>query len=316
MRRGRVLGALLFVAFAATVFASSAIAVDPPPPPVVTVTGIPGGHTNNPLPSIAFTTTAGTTECSLNGLPYVSCATSPFTPLSNLADGSYTLMVKADNAGSLGFGSTSFTVDTLSPDLTITAPTPGQAVDSATPDVSLAISGGTAECSFDGAAFVACNAQFVASPLPDGAHRLCVRATDLAGNAKQVCVDFSTDDSLNAPGTEGPPPIAHSLTSSRVGAVKSGRFSVPLNLSVTPRAGTAMATACAASVALSVRPRARGAKTVTKRVRMRASGSRCVAHARISLPARYKGGKATARARFGGSAALGSFSYAKTIKRL
>lgn len=290
------------------------------------------GGVYNARPAISYTLDPGVAitgpiTCDFDGPeaatgpPAYTCLVDPHPTLP--LDGVYTFTISANlqtSPGGAPIGTdsdtVSFTLDTVAPVVTIISPTPGQMIDNSTPDVNLAVSGGVAECSFDGAPFVACNAQFVASPLADGAHRLCVRAVDAAGNAAQVCVDFITDDLLPAPGAEGPPPAAHRLYARRGGKVKRGRFSVPVSLRLTPSSGTSVSVACRGTVTFRLKPRVRGAITVTRRARLRVSGSQCVSRTRISLPSAYKSRKATVRARFGGSDALGSFSYAKTIKRL
>lgn len=320
---------LTVVLVGVTASAAAMTALTDSTPPQTTFTPLPGDLTNDSTPTLSFSfdesLMSGYPLCAMDpvdpNLPgaYQACTTgTTYDQPVPLADGLHRLYVIARDAygNTAAPASYAFHTDTTAPDVAITAPAPGQVVDSATPDVSLAISGGTAECSFDGAPFVACDAQFVAAPLADGAHRLCVRATDPAGNVAQVCVDFSTDALLPAPGAEGPPPAAHKLTAERGGKVKRSRFVVPVSLKLTPPGGSSAATVCRGTITFTLKPRVRGAKTVTRRARLRASGAECVSRARMTLPGRFKGTKATVRARFGGSDALGSFKYAKTIRRL
>src|SRR4029078_6792036 len=105
--------------------------------------------------------------------------TSPFTPATALADGSRRITVRGtDAAGNAGTGSTTFTVDTVAPVVTVTAvPSPTRVN---RPSVTFTVTGGatTIECQIDSGAFAACTSPFTpATALADGRRRVTVPRT-------------------------------------------------------------------------------------------------------------------------------------------
>ena len=81
------------------------------PKPVVSITSGPTGSTEDPLPSIAFTTTNDATmsRCEVDTGGFNEC-TSPFTS-SLLSSGQHTILVQASNIYGTGSAMTSFTED-------------------------------------------------------------------------------------------------------------------------------------------------------------------------------------------------------------
>ena len=124
-------------------------------------------------------------ECSLDGAPYVACA-SP-AEYTGLADGAHTFAVRAtDPAGNTDPtpATRSWTVDTAAPNTTITSAPPATTQStSASFAFSATEAGSTFECSLDGAPFAACSSPRDYTGLSNGAHTFAVRATDPAGNS-------------------------------------------------------------------------------------------------------------------------------------
>jgi hypothetical protein len=91
-------------------------------PPVVTITGGPTGPVDDTTPTFTFTVTGDPTliECAIDLGGYAACA-SPYTTVG-LSQGAHAVHVRArDAAGNLSqVVSRAFTVDTLSPTVTIT----------------------------------------------------------------------------------------------------------------------------------------------------------------------------------------------------
>jgi len=152
--------------------------------PDTMITSGPTGTVPAASAAFGFTATEDdvTYECSLDGAPFAACA----APVSftNLGQGSHTFAVRAsDLAGHTDASpaSRTWTVDTVSPDVTFTA-APAEGATSG-PRVSFAftVSEGVAECSADGVAFAACTSP-QAFNFAAGSHTFAVRATDAGGN--------------------------------------------------------------------------------------------------------------------------------------
>jgi hypothetical protein len=152
-------------------------------PPNTTIVDGPSGLVPTASASFSFTASeAGATfECKLDAGAFVAC-TSP-TPFTGLAQGAHTLMVFAtDTAGNADPSPTSrsWTVDTVAPDIAITAGPGNAAVTGPRVVFGFTVSDGTVTCSLDGRA-VACAGSFAAN-LPAGPHQFSIRAADAASN--------------------------------------------------------------------------------------------------------------------------------------
>ncbi|WP_158620144.1 Ig-like domain-containing protein [Corallococcus sicarius] len=106
---------------------------------------------------------------------------------SQLTDGTtYTVKAKAtDKAGNVGPDSAprSFTVDVTAPDTILdSGPPPAQQSTTANFTFHSNETGGTFECSLDGAEYAACSSPHVATVASEGLHTLRIRAKDRAGN--------------------------------------------------------------------------------------------------------------------------------------
>ena len=159
-------------------------------PPDTTIIGGPTGPTKVASPTFGLSSPDGTAtfQCKLDGPgtttgSFAACT----TPASyTLADGVYTLSVRAvDPAGNFDPtpATRGFTVDTIAPDTIITSG-PNGLTNSA--NASFAFnsteSGGSLQCSLDGAAFTTCTSPQAYPGLAQGAHTFAVKATDAAGN--------------------------------------------------------------------------------------------------------------------------------------
>jgi hypothetical protein len=163
-------------------------------PAETTITSGPAGPTNVPSPVFAFAAEFGATfQCRLDGPrgavgSYDAC-TSPKT-LASLADGGYTLSVRAvDAAGNVETtpAARSFTLDTVAPDTTIDSGPNGSITERSAAFVfGGSESGMRLECSLVGpgraSAFANCTSPNSYSLLVDGDYTFQVRGTDTAGN--------------------------------------------------------------------------------------------------------------------------------------
>ncbi|OGJ56684.1 hypothetical protein A2706_00635 [Candidatus Peribacteria bacterium RIFCSPHIGHO2_01_FULL_51_35] len=176
-------------------------------PPDTTITASPSNPSNNPNPSFSFTSTEGssTFECSLDGAAFVSCV-SPQS-YTGLADGSHTFQVKAtDAAGNVDASpaSTTWTIDTLAPDTTITSgPSDPSTSGTASFIFSATESGSTFQCTLDGAAFTSCTSPKNYTGLGNGNHTFQVKAADAAGNSDATPESFSWTVNLPVGGSIG-----------------------------------------------------------------------------------------------------------------
>jgi hypothetical protein len=175
-------------------------------PPNTTIGSGPSGTVPLASASISFSASEApvTFVCSLDGAPFAACA-SPAT-FSSLAQGPHDFAVRATDAAGHDDptpATRSWTVDTVAPDVMITAG-PGNATTTG-PRVSFGFtaSEGVIACSFDGAPFTTCVSP-LATNLSAGSHQFSVRATDSAGNATSAVrawtVACSAPDTLGAAG--------------------------------------------------------------------------------------------------------------------
>jgi arylsulfatase A-like enzyme len=151
-------------------------------PPNTTITGGPGGDTNNPTPTFRFTssTPGSTFACRVDSSPYADCTSPHTTP--PLADGPHTFYARAtDPAGDVDPtpAKRSFRVV---PQTTIVAG-PADPTNNPTPTFSFSssVQGSSFECSVDGNAYASCASPKTTAELAEGAHSFSVRAIDPAG---------------------------------------------------------------------------------------------------------------------------------------
>ena len=147
-----------------------------------------GTTTGDATPTFGFgSSEAGSTfECRVDAAVFASCS-SPLTTAA-LGEGAHTFEVRAtDAAGNTdpSPATSSFTVDTIAPDTTISSgPATGTTTGDATPTFGFGSSeaGSTFECRVDAAVFASCSSPLTTAALGEGAHTFEVRATDAAGN--------------------------------------------------------------------------------------------------------------------------------------
>ena len=160
--------------------------------PAVSITAAPPSATTSRNATVAWTVNdpgllgglLETTTCSLNGGPSTSCS-SPWSA-SGLADGTYTLTVTVvDPLGRSGTASTTWTVDTVAPTITMISSPDGTTTDNALAGARWSVSADTTSvaCTLDGAA-TPCSASRwnPPTPLSNGSHTLVITATDAVGN--------------------------------------------------------------------------------------------------------------------------------------
>lgn len=273
-------------------------------------------QTNNKRPAFTFSATDAnplTYTCRIDGIDYACSSPTSFTPGLDVPDGTHSFQVIASDGANTGGATIFFTVDTIAPTVNVSFPTAGVVVDSSVPEVQLTSDGATAGslCRFDAAEFQNCSgATWLGGSLSDGSHTLTVRATDLAGNVKEVVVQFFVDDSLSS----GPLPKSVALTSSKASKVKRGKFSVKTGIAILPKDPEFIDRACTGSTTFAIKPK--GGKSYGARVKLKRSGDRCVASGKVTLPAKFKRKRATLTVRYHGSMLISSFIRKRSIKKL
>jgi hypothetical protein len=162
--------------------------------PETTIGDSPGAVTNNPAPSITFTSSEAdsTFLCSLDGASPATCAT-PFSA-SAPTEGSHTFAVVAvDPAGNVdGTPSrVSWKTDTTAPVSRLTS-TPPSSTTSRSASFFFAVSEKSRfECKLDSAAWQPCSSGYSYSYLTYATHTFLLRATDLAGNVEATPPSYS-----------------------------------------------------------------------------------------------------------------------------
>ena len=182
--------------------------------PNTSITSGPEGPTSNNDPSFNLSSSEANSsfECRLDGPgaatgTFASCA-SPKS-FTNLADGAYTLQVRATDSAQNTDGSAAtraFTIDTAAPQTQVDSGPQGTTNDP-TPTFGFSATGGAQsyECRFDSAAFGPCSGPgdaHTASPLSDGVHTFEVRASDSAQNTDQTPASRSFTVDTVAPQTQ------------------------------------------------------------------------------------------------------------------
>jgi FG-GAP-like repeat/Bacterial Ig-like domain/FG-GAP repeat len=170
--------------------ANSASALLNTTPPDTAFTSAPGGLTNDPTPTFAFSADEPgvTFACRVDAAAFAPCR-APFTS-ARLADGAHAFHVRAtDPAGNTDRtpASRAFTIDTAPPDTRVDSGPPMLTGD-ATPAFGFSSSepGARFACRIDGAPLSACATPFVSRTLADGAHTFEVASIDGAGNADRT----------------------------------------------------------------------------------------------------------------------------------
>jgi hypothetical protein len=160
--------------------------VDTTPPGAPSVTGAPTGTVATDAATLTLGGEAGATfRCSVDGGGFATC-TSPLS-LTGLADGNHTVSVKqidtASNTGTL-VTTKAWTVDTSVP----AAPSTDSEPETTTTETDATVTfttpvGLAAECSLDGAPYVACASPVAVDGLAVGAHTMQLRMVNTAGTA-------------------------------------------------------------------------------------------------------------------------------------
>ncbi len=171
--------------------------------PTATITSGPTAdaaiNTDNPTLTFISSKPNSTFLCAIDSDPLTPCTSA--NHLTGLAQGVRTFWVVAVDA----FGNQSsraqrtFAVDLVAPaTTTITAPPAVSVTGDASGLVSSSESG-TFQCSIDDGAWFACDASWVTPTMPNGAHRIGVRAVDAAGNVDMTPVYFDVTVAVPTP---------------------------------------------------------------------------------------------------------------------
>ncbi len=154
-------------------------------PPTTSITEKPADPSNSASPSFTFSASqAGSTfACKLDAGAFAPCVSAK--TYAGLAEGTHTFAVKAtDAAGNVSTETShSWTIDTIAPTASITAPLIDPS-NNASPSFTFTASqiGSTFVCKLDLGAFAPCSSPKSFAGLADGSHMFIVEATDPAGN--------------------------------------------------------------------------------------------------------------------------------------
>jgi hypothetical protein len=177
--------------------------------PTTTITAGPTGAV--PMASANFTFTANETNvtfaCSVDNAAFTACM-SPVA-LTALAQGAHSFAVRATDAAGHADATPAtraWTVDTVAPDVMITAGPAAMSTSGPRVTFAFAVSDGAVACSFDGGPFAACTSP-VAANLPAGVHQFSVRATDGVGNVTTAPRMWTV--ACNAPDPAGAAGLLH-----------------------------------------------------------------------------------------------------------
>jgi hypothetical protein len=161
--------------------------------PVVTVTSPAAGQVYGddavPLTLAVVDPHPGTSECAIDGGSFGPCP-----PNLDLPEGLHTVAAHhTDAVGNVGTTSSTFTVDTTAPSVSLTSPVDGQTYNGDPIALTYTLTEahpGSTQCQLDGGAWGACPASI---DLPDGSHSVTVRHTDAAGNLGSASHTFIVD---------------------------------------------------------------------------------------------------------------------------
>ncbi|MBI5017185.1 MAG: hypothetical protein HZB55_17095 [Deltaproteobacteria bacterium] len=172
--------------------ATSTFTVDTVAPTVSISAPATGSATNDNTPLLTFNPGDGTTV-----VVKVDSSVVPKTSgqsLDTLADGSHTVVVEStDGAGNTGTATSSFTVDTVAPTVSITAPATGSATTDNTPLLTFNPGDGTTVVVKVDTVVVAKTSGQSLDSLTDGSHTVTVESSDAAGNTGTASSTFTVD---------------------------------------------------------------------------------------------------------------------------
>jgi Bacterial Ig domain len=176
-----------------TVEATRNLVIDTTPPVTTITAGIPDGAVTGATSqtwTFATNEPGSTLQCrvypaALTPGPFGPCSGVGSHTATGFASGSYTFEVLATDAvGNAASVKTTFAVDTVAPDTTVSAGPDGPTSEpSPSFSFSSADASATFECGLDGGTFSACASPVTYQQLADGAHTFAVRARDGVGNA-------------------------------------------------------------------------------------------------------------------------------------
>src|SRR5205814_2160453 len=157
--------------------------------------------------------TGSTFQCQLDGGTSTACTSPP--SYTGLAAGSHTIKVTAtDPAGNTGSATTTWTIDTTAPTVTITAqPSSPTNQTSASFSFTSSKTGSTFQCKLDGGTNTTCTSPTSYTGLAAGSHTFTVTATDPAGNTGNASSTWTIDTSAPDTTITASPPASTSSTS-------------------------------------------------------------------------------------------------------
>jgi len=176
-------------------FAEVIITVDATAPVVTLTNPATGGFTNDNTPLLSFGVTDATAVTNVVRVDGVVVAMVSGDSLALLADGQHTVIVESTDAvGNLGSATSTFTVDTVLPVVSITAPAAGLTKIN-TPLLTFSATDTNAVTNVvrvDGVVVAKVSGDSLAL-LADGQHTVIVDSTDAAGNLRSATATFTVD---------------------------------------------------------------------------------------------------------------------------
>lgn len=224
---------------------------------------------------------------------FANCPASPYE-LPALADGNHNFYVVAqDKAGNYGYALRSFTVDASGPVITITGLSEGDVLTSAWPSLSVGATDPgtgvvTTTCAYDADAATSCSdSNFLNAPLPDGAHRLTVVSTDVAGNLSIRTINFSIDTTGGLKqGLVAPKSAKFAV---KRGKLKGSKYPTTFSVAFALPAG-APTTACSGSAKINIVVKKK--QIGSAKAKFKLKSGKCVATGTSKLSKKYKSKKA------------------------
>ncbi len=150
--------------------------------PTISITSpADGAFIKDDMPVLIFDSSEGTVVVKVDDVVVTKVSNDS---LDTLSEGAHTLYIEStDVAGNIGTQTSSFTIDTVAPDTTISAQPNDPAISASASFAFSSELGTTFECKLDAGSYAVCSSPKVYTSITDGNHTFSVRAIDAATNA-------------------------------------------------------------------------------------------------------------------------------------
>jgi hypothetical protein len=273
--------------------------------PVITASA-PLGVTTDNTPQVGYSVDdvnpdpdPGATLCAVDPVDpldagsYAVCPASPYS-LPTLTDGEHKFWVVAyDLAQNLSVAVKNFTIDATGPAITITGLSEGEVLTTAWPSLSVSSTdAGTGvlntTCAYDATAPTLCSdANFLNTPLPEGAHTLNVVASDVAGNVSRRVIHFTVDTTGGL--TQGLVAPKAAKFAVKRGKLKGGKYPTTFTIIFALPVG-APTSGCSGSAKINIVVKKKQIGSASPK--FKPTGGKCVATGTAKLASKFKGKKA------------------------